>query len=331
MSAGYFLSPTETGDSAKFVEVADSPLMGVKLSVSSGELFCKCKVFTEGKNMPFWTKVIIPLASSSEEKTAGGVLEEIHLPIIAGCAGLSANGVHLACKSKPGSPSTPATTSMLLKVRQSTAVKLVSGGGGVNPGSVECEMNADGLITLDGNWRGMEEHRSEWEWEGEDGETAVLLVDLEKLRLWNSCYLQHSATIQLLTDLLHKSLRFLQVFSVNFDSCVGYVDSVFSLLPLLVSFQPSVNLSKLPPNYHSANTTRAEGRVDNTLLRMTREADAVSSLPLTVHVSIVENCPVHAVVATVQTQQEGLVSYSLVSGSLLFEIDGSTGVIRTKG
>ena len=349
MSTGCYLS---ANDSAKFIELADMSLMEVKVSVSNGELFCRCKAVPKAKSAPFWINVSIPLACNRDGKTAGDVnVVNVNLPLLAEYADLGANGVHLTCMPQPGSPSTPAATSQLLKVPHGTAVRFVSRGEErVNPVSLECEMNANGIIILDGNWRGMREHRKvqgveEEEDEAEEGGTAVILVDLAKLKnLLKSCHLQHSTTLQLHTDLGHKSLHFLQVFSIDIDSCVKNIDSVVSLLPLLISHQPVIHASKLhptddfpilhagklPPKDDHVDATHSEGHVHATLLRRTREVNDDSLLPTTVHVDIMENSPIGTVVTIVQVQDEDVVSYCLVKENRLFTINASTGVIRTK-
>lgn len=338
LSRDYVLLATKTENSAEIVEVADTSVMNVRASVSNGELFCMCKEAPEGMSLPTWTKVTVQLASGSNETGEGVRLFEVHLPISAACAGLGA--YQLTCSQPlPGIP-----VSKPLRVPSTTAVKLVPIGGGVVPGSMKCERNVDdGVVSLDRSWTGIEEQGRE----DDDRETSVVVVDLEKLREWSSCHMHNFATLQLFTDQvasMEKAFLFLQVFSVDVDSCVKSLDSAnsaISKLPLMVSFQPTIQTpTKLPPkdiHARSANDIHAESRVYDTLIRKARIADSGSSSPpttTTVHASVAENSPPGTVVATVQAGEGSgdVVRYSMVSiSSMLFGINESTGVILTKG
>lgn len=334
LSGGYVFSETERG-SAYYVEVADTSVMTVKASLSSGDLFCKCKAASEGKGEPFWTNVTVSLGTPVNTRVV-----EVHLPFIAACAGLRSDRVHLTCIQ----PQYKSSGHQLLMVPSTTAVKLVSAEGGIVTNPVECETSANGVLNLDVKWNEMEEHRNERR------DMAVVLVDVEKLRKWSSCHLHQPGSLQLITNpvdpMQNNSLHFLQNFFIDVDLCVKYVDSAISPQPVVVSLQPTIQptkpLSKIRPkeiHAHSANDIHAEGRVYDTLIRMAREADAGSSSPPpTIHVSVAENSPLGTVVTTVLVRGEwlgGVISYSMVAvtinSHLLFNISGSTGVIRTMG
>ena len=345
------MSSPEMEDSAKFVKVADSPLIAVKISLTSGQLFCKCKAAPENKRT-LWTNMLLPLASNSAKQTVAALnMVEVDLPLIAACAnmggGEDASEVHLAC-----SPNITALSNVFhqLEVPMRTAAKLLSRRAGVTPVPAKCEMNTASMIHLEENWRGVGGVKEE-----EECRTAMVMIDKAKLSKWNACHPQRLAELHLLSELtssLQKHVSFLQVLPIDVDSCIGDIDRVKSHLPLLVPFQstPTQIPSRLPPEDLSGEHARGHvhgGHVHEARFRRARR-NTEASCPLpqwddraicphhsTAHINILENCPMGTVLTKVLAPMGwpgGGVSFSITPepiSDIPFTINASTGVILT--
>ena len=301
-----------SAESAGLLQVADTPVLSVSVSVTNGDLYCMCKVSTADVKGLVRIVLSLPLHSATSP-----TMDHVEVTLSAPC---SVN--RLRCDKlgdEGGSHGTP------LKVSSSALVRLVGKGEGSSWTNCKYQgTNPAGLKM---------EH-------GGNQEAAGVILGIEELKKWNVCYELQSSSLAVRSKIvsgLHEDIRIVQVFLLDAESCTVNTDSVASgHLVLTISQTPQLQSTLAANAIHASNNNHihARGKDDIPLLRVTREADSSSAQSTLLHATVRENSPVGTVVATVQhVEGEGVATYAITGSSRNspFIVHSTSGVVTTQG